>query len=156
MKGDERVLTELNTLLADELTAINQYMVHSEMCGNWGYSKLHIAIRMQAIEEMHHAEWLIERILFYEGTPTVSKLNPMRIGNSVLEIISNDSGDELEAVLAYKNAIRLAHEVNDQATVDLLAKILKMEEEHVDWAERQQAQIDQMGIEHYLSNQTVS
>ena len=98
MKGNKELLTVLNSILADELTAINQYMVHSEMCGNWGYSKLHAAVRSQAMDEMHHAEWLIERIIFFEGTPTVSKLNPMKIGKTVQEMINNDNGDELDAV----------------------------------------------------------
>ncbi len=153
MKGNEKLITVLNSLLADELTAINQYMVHSEMCENWGYGKLHNAIRKQAMDEMHHAEWLIERILFFEGTPTVSKLNPMKIGKTVPEMISNDNGDELDAVHAYNNAIKLAHEVGDQGTVDLLTKILKMEEGHVDWAEIQRTLISQMGLEIYLVSQ---
>jgi bacterioferritin len=153
MKGNEKLITVLNSLLADELTAINQYMVHSEMCENWGYGKLHLAIRKQAMDEMHHAEWLIERILFFEGTPTVSKLNPMKIGKSVLEMISNDNGDELDAVHAYNDAIKLAREIGDQGSADLLTKILKMEEGHVDWAEVQRAQIDQMGLENYLVRQ---
>ncbi|NVO18412.1 MAG: bacterioferritin [Bacteroidetes bacterium] len=154
MKGNKDLISTLNSLLADELTAINQYMVHSEMCENWGYAKLHMAIRKQAMDEMHHAEWLIERILFFEGAPTVSKLNPMKIGKTVLEMISNDNGDELDAIHAYNRAIKLAREIDDQGSVDLLTKILKMEEGHVDWAEIQRAQISQMGIENYLVNQT--
>lgn len=156
MKGNEKLITVLNALLADELTAINQYMVHSEMCENWGYQRLHKAIKKQAYDEMHHAEWLIERIIFFDSAPTVSKLNPMRIGKNVLEMISNDNGDELNAIQAYNNAIKLAREVNDQGTVDLLTKILKMEEGHVDWAEIQHAQIEQMGFENYLVNQNGS
>ena len=153
MKGNKELITVLNSLLADELTAINQYMVHSEMCENWGYGKLHMAIRKQAMDEMHHAEWLIERILFFDGVPTVSKLNEMKIGKTVSEMINNDNGDELDAVLAYNNGIKLAREVGDQGTVDLLTKILKMEEGHVDWAEIQRSQIQQMGIENYLVSQ---
>ena len=154
MKGNDKLVVVLNQLLADELTAISQYMVHSEMCGNWGYEKLHKAIEHQAHEEMQHAEWLIERIIFLEGMPVVSKLNPIKIGLTVLEIVSNDQEDELGAIRAYNSAIGLAHEVADQATADLLLKILKMEEGHVDWAEIQRAQIEQMGLENYLSNQT--
>jgi bacterioferritin len=154
MKGNERLLTALNQLLADELTAINQYMVHSEMCDSWGYDKLHKAIEKQAFDEMHHAEWLIQRIIFLEGAPIVSKLNPIQIGKNVSEIIGNDLSAELGAVPAYNAAIRLGHEVDDQATVDLLTKILKMEEGHINWAENQQAQIEQMGLENYLANQT--
>lgn len=154
MKGNEKILSVLNDLLADELTAIHQYMVHSEMCDNWGYVKLHKAIEKQAIDEMHHAEWLIQRIIFLEGAPVVSRLNAIQIGKDVPEIIGTDQEAELAAVRAYNAAIRLAHEVDDQATVDLLTKILKMEEGHVDWAEQQRDQITQMGLENYLSNQT--
>lgn len=156
MKGNEKLVTVLNSLLADELTAINQYMVHSEMCENWGYSKLHLAIRKQAMDEMHHAEWLIERIIFFDSAPTVSKLNTIKIGKTVSEMISNDDDDELEAVRNYNEAIKLAREVADEGSVELLIKILKMEEGHVDWAEIQRAQIDQMGMENYLVNQTES
>jgi bacterioferritin len=156
MKGSKKLLVVLNSLLADELTVVNQYMVHSEMCENWGYNKLHMAIRKQAIDEMHHAEWLIERIIFFEGAPTVSKLNPIKIGKTVSEMISNDHDDELKVVHDYNEAIRLAHEVDDEGSVDLLTKILKMEEGHVDWGEIQRAQIEQMGMENYLVNQTES
>ena len=154
MKGNEKVITVLNSLLADELTAINQYMVHSEMCENWGYQKLYQAIRKQAMDEMHHAEWLIERIIFFEGAPIVSRLNPIKIGKNVPEMIINDGNDELGAIRSYNEAIKLAHEVGDQGTVDLLSKILEMEEGHVDWAEIQHAQIEQMGLDNYLTNQT--
>ena len=153
MKGNKELITVLNSLLADELTAINQYMVHSEMCENWGYGKLHLAIKKQARDEMHHSVWLIERILFFEGAPTVSRLNEIKIGKTVLEIISNDDHDELNAVGAYNNAIRLARENDDQGTIDLLTKILRMEEDHVEWAEIQRIQIEQMGIENYLIGQ---
>lgn len=156
MKGNKKLVTVLNSLLADELTAINQYILHCEMCENWGYTKLHKAMKKQAIDEMKHAEWLIERIIFFEGTPTVSKLNPMKIGTSVKEMISNDCGFEVSAVRSYNEASKLAREIEDQGSVDLLTKILKMEEEHIDWAEIQLAQIEHMGMEHYLSNQTES
>lgn len=154
MKGNKKVLTALNELLADELTAISQYMVHSEMCASWGYEKLHEAIEKQAKDEMHHAEWLIERILFLEGMPLVSKLRPMKIGKTVADMVSSDEDAELAAVRAYNDAISLAGEVGDQATADLLTNILKMEEGHVDWAEMQRAQIEQMGLQNYLANQT--
>jgi bacterioferritin len=154
MQGNLKMLEALNQRLAEELTAINQYMVHAEMCANWGYDKLHKAIEHQAMDEMHHAEWLIERIIFLEGVPTVSKLNPMKIGSSVVEMVANDQLDELDAVKAYNESIRLADEVKDKGTSELLAKILKMEEDHVDWAEVQQAQIEQMGLAMYLTLQT--
>jgi bacterioferritin len=153
MKGDEKLLTTLNQLLADELTAISQYMVHSEMCENWGYGKLHEAIEGQAKDEMHHAEWLIRRIIFLEGTPEISRLNPIKIGRTVLDIVTNDQEAEMGAVRAYNHAIAQAREAEDQATADLLLQILKMEESHADWAEMQRAQIEQMGLQNYLSNQ---
>lgn len=153
MKGNDELLAVLNQLLADELTAISQYMVHSEMCDNWGYDKLHQAIEAQAKDEMHHAEWLIQRIIFLEGTPVVSKLNPMKIGASVLDMVTNDQAAETEAVRAYNESIALAQEVNDQASADLLLRILKMEEGHMDWAEIQRSQIEQMGLQNYLTNQ---
>lgn len=154
MKGNQKLLTLLNQLLAEELTAINQYMVHSEMCDSWGYGKLHKAIEKQAFDEMHHAEWLIRRILFLDGTPVVSQLNPMKVGVSVSDMITNDQEAEVGAVRAYNHAIAVAHEVGDQATVDLLIKILNMEEAHVDWAEVQRAQIEHMGLQNYLANQS--
>ena len=154
MKGNEKLLTVLNQLLAEELTAISQYMVHSEMCDNWGYEKLHKAIEKQAIDEMRHAEWLIGRILFLEGTPIVSKLNAIKIGRTIPEIVANDQDGELAAVRAYNDAIALAGEVSDQASADLLTTIIKMEEGHESWAEVQRSQIEQMGLQNYLINQT--
>jgi bacterioferritin len=154
MKGNDKIIAALNQLLADELTAISQYMVHAEMCDNWGYDKLHEAVEKQAFDEMHHAEWLIARIIFLEGSPNVLKLNPIKIGKSVVDIIGNDEEAELGAVRAYNDGIQLAHEVLDHATVDLLTTILKMEEGHVDWGEMQRDQIEQMGLENYLSMQS--
>jgi len=156
MKGNERLLTVLNELLADELTAISQYMVHSEMCNHWGYGALHQAIEKQAIDEMHHAEWLIQRLLFLEGRPVVSKLNPMKLADDVPGMIGNDQEAERGAVRAYNAGIRLARELDDQATAQLLTDILKMEEGHISWAEQQRAQIAQMGLESYLSLQTAA
>ena len=153
MKGNDRIISTLNELLAEELTAISQYMVHSEMCDNWGYAKLHEAIEKQAMDEMHHAEWLISRILFLEGLPVVSKLNEMKIGKTVLEMFTNDENAELSAIRAYNAGIQLAGEVSDQSTGDLLMTILKMEEGHHDWAKKQRTQIQQMGLENYLATQ---
>ena len=153
MKGNDGLIKALNEFLADELTAISQYMVHSEMCDNWGYEKLHKAIEKKAVDEMHHAEWLIQRVLFLEGLPIVSKLNEMKIGKNVLEMVSNDQEAELGAIRAYNAGIALASEVSDEATGDLLTTILKMEEGHHDWAKKQRTQIEQMGLENYLSNQ---
>ncbi len=153
MKGNEKLISSLNSLLADELTAISQYMVHSEMCESWGYGKLHESLEKQAKDEMHHAEWLIQRILFLEGTPVVSKLNPMKIGKNVTEMVTSDHEAEATAIRAYNDAIALSHDVKDQSTGDLLTKILKMEEGHLDWAEIQSTQIKHMGLENYLANQ---
>jgi bacterioferritin len=153
MKGNADLLVSLNSLLADELTAINQYMVHAEICENWGYYKLHKSIEKQAFDEMQHAEWLIQRIIFLEGIPIVSKINQISIGKTVPEMIKNDYDDELTAVHSYNEAINLARNIKDQASVDLLSKILRMEEDHVDWAEAQNDQIAQMGIQNYLAIQ---
>lgn len=153
MKGEARIINSLNDRLREELTAINQYMVHSEMCASWGYERLHQAIEKQAVQEMHHAESLIGRILFLEGLPVVSKLDQIRIGKNVKEIVLNDLNAEQDAVKAYNESIKLAVQLGDNATRDLLAKILQEEEGHVDWAERQRDQIAQMGLEGYLSNQ---
>ncbi len=153
MKGNKKLITALNDLLADELTAISQYMVHSEMCDNWGYEKLHKAIESQAKDEMHHAEWLIKRIFFLEGMPTMTKLNPMKIGRTVQEIVTADEEAEVRAIRAYNTAIAQAGEVADQSTADLFTQILKMEEDHADWNRKQRSQIEQMGLQNYLANQ---
>jgi bacterioferritin len=153
MKGDAEVIAMLNELLADELTAINQYMLHAEICGYYGYQGLHEAIEKQAIDEMRHAEWLMERILFLEGAPIVNQLKPMKIGKQVDEIIANDLQLERGAVEAYGRGVALAGDKGDQATADLLVKILGMEEEHVAWGERQLRQIEQVGLQNYLSAQ---
>jgi len=154
MKAHKKLLSILNSLLAEELTAINQYTVHSEMYENWGYSKLNMAIRKQAIDGMHHVVWLIERIVFYNGAPQVYRLNTMRIGKTVSEMINNNNDGKLEVVSAYHEAISFASDLNDQETVAMLSKILKMEEVHIDWATNQHTQIGQMGMENYLANQT--
>ena len=154
MKGNEKILTTLNEMLSEELTAISQYMVHSEMCDNWGYQKLHKAIEKQAIDEMKHAEWLIGRILFLEGTPIVSKLHSMKIGIDVPSMLANDSTGEQTAVQLYNKAIVQAREVVDNGTADLLTKILLMEEAHGDWLDQQRELIGQVGLQNYLANQS--
>jgi bacterioferritin len=153
MKGDAKVIERLNALLADELTAINQYMVQSEMCANWGYEKLHKAIEKRAIAEMKHAEKLIGRIIFLEGSPTVSKLNKIDIGGDVETQHKYDWKAEAAAVKAYNDGIRLAVESGDNGTRELFEAILKDEEEHIDWIEAQLDQIKQMGIQSYLVEQ---
>ncbi len=154
MKGNEKIIEALNARLADELTAINQYIVHSEMNANWGYEKLHEAIEKRAIEEMKHAEKLIARIIFLEGRPIVSNLNPMHIGSDVESQHRNDWNAENDAIKAYNADIRLAVEVGDNGTRELLESILTDEEEHIDWIEAQLDQIQQMGIQNYLVEQT--
>jgi bacterioferritin len=154
MKGNDQVIKVLNDLLADELTAINQYMVHSEMCANWGYARLHEKIEKRAIQEMKHAEELIERILFLEGMPTVSRLNAINIGADVPSQLQSDLKAEVHAIHTYNDGIRLAGEAGDSATRELLEHILKDEDDHVDWLEAQRDQIAQMGLQLYLSTQT--
>ena len=153
MKGNEKILETLNGLLADELTAINQYMVQSEMCADWGYEKLHEAIEKRAIDEMKHAEKLIGRILFLEGRPIVSNLNKINIGATVDVQHKNDQAAEEMAIKAYNDSIKLAVEVGDNGTRDLLEEILEDEEEHIDWIESQLDQIEQMGLQVYLGEQ---
>ena len=154
MKGDERVAKKLDELLSDELTAINQYMVHSEMCANWGYERLHQAVEKRARQEMQHAEKLIARIIFLEGTPTVSRLNQIHIGADVPKQLQSDKEAELHTNSMYNEAIHLADEANDAATRDLLESIVKEEDAHVDWLEAQLDQIAQLGVPLYLSTQT--
>ena len=153
MKGNDQVIARLNLLLADELTAINQYMVHSEMCANWGYDELHEVNEKRAIDEMKHAEKLIGRIIFLEGQPTVSNLNPLHVGAEVQAQLKNDHGAEDGAIKMYNDSIRLATEKGDNGTRELLEDILEDEEEHVDWLEAQLDQIEQMGIQNYLVEQ---
>ena len=151
MKGNPKLIATLNDLLADELTAINQYMVHSEMAEAWGYKKLHEAFEKRAIDEMKHAEVLIVRILFLEGTPTVSKLNKMMIGADVPKQLAGDRALEMGAVKAYNEAIILAGEVKDFATRQLLEKILGDEDKHIDQIEEMQDQIQQMTLQIFLT-----
>ena len=153
MKGNEKILETLNELLADELTAINQYMVQSEMCADWGYQKLHEVIERRAIEEMKHAEQLIGRILFLEGKPIVSNLNKINIGATVDAQHKNDHAAEEGAIKAYNDGIKLSVEVGDNGTRDMLEEILEDEEEHIDWIESQLDQIEQMGLQVYLGEQ---
>ncbi|HOO02806.1 MAG TPA: bacterioferritin [Rectinema sp.] len=153
MKGDPKVIDVLNSLLAEELTAINQYMVHSEMCDDWGYEKLHKSIEKRAIDEMKHAEKLIGRILFLEGTPIVSKYNQIFIGKDVSEMYENDHVAEADTIKSYNSAIALCGEARDYATRDILEAILKDEDAHIDNIEAIQDEIEQMGIQVFLSMQ---
>ena len=153
MKGDERLVKKLDELLCDELTAIMQYVVHAEMCTNWGYERLHQAVEKRARQEMHHAEDLISRIIFLEGTPTVSRLNEIHIGEDVPKQLQADQAAEMHTVGLYNEAIHLSDEVSDAATRELLESIVKEEDAHVDWLEEQLDQIAQLGVPLYLSTQ---
>ncbi len=153
MKGSEKIIERLNFLLADELTAVNQYMVHSEMCANWGYDRLHAATEKRAIDEMKHAEKLIGRIIFLDGMPVVSQLNPMHIGATVPDQLDHDHEAEAGAVKWYNDSIKLAQAEGDAGTRELLEDILEDEEEHIDWLEAQHDQIEQLGIQNYLLGQ---
>ena len=153
MKGNVQLIATLNSLLADELTAVSQYMVHSEMCANWGYEKLHKHFEKRAIDEMKHAESLIGRILFLEGLPVVSKLNKIAIGPEVPKMLANDLASEMGAVKSYNAAIELAGKVADFATRELLEKILKDEDGHVDGIEELQDQIGHMTLPLFLTTQ---
>ena len=153
MKGNEKVIAQLNGFLADELTAINQYIVHSEMCANWGYGKLHGKVEKRAIEEMKHAEKIIARILFLEGVPVVSNLKKISIGASVEAQLKNDLAAEAGAIQAYNDGIRLCLELSDNGTRELIDANLHDEEEHLDWLEAQLDQVAQMGLQNYLLGQ---
>jgi bacterioferritin len=151
MKGTPEILALLNQRLSEELTAISMYMVHSEMCANWGYDKLHEAFEKQAVDEMKHAEMLIGRILFLEGTPAVSKLQHMKIVATVEEMVMADEDAETGAIREYNDTIAAAVKHGDNGTRELVAKILLDEERHVDWAEMQRELIKQMGLQNYLA-----
>jgi bacterioferritin len=153
MKGNVQLIATLNALLADELTAVSQYMVHSEMCANWGYEKLHKHFEKRAIDEMKHAESLIGRILFLEGLPVVSKLTKLTIGSEIPKMLVNDLAHEMVAVKGYNAGIDLAGKVADFATRELLEKILKDEDGHVDGIEELQDQIGHMTLPLFLTTQ---
>jgi bacterioferritin len=153
MKGSPKVIETLNSLLADELTAVNQYMVHSEVCENWGYNKLGETIQKRAIEEMKHAEKLIGRIVFLEGIPIVSDLRKMHIGADVPKMFDSDHGLEAGAIKSYNAGILVCGEAQDYATRELLEKILSDEDRHIDGIEEVLDQVSQMGIQVFLSTQ---
>lgn len=153
MKGNAKVLDQLNHALRDELTAINQYFLHAEMSENWGYKKYSQYIKKQSIDEMRHAEALMERILFLDGTPSMEPMS-LSIGRSVKEMIEADLALEVEAVATYNEAIRICVENKDNGSRDLFVRLLKDEEGHVDWLEAQVHQIKEIGYERYLITQT--
>jgi bacterioferritin len=153
MQGEAKVIAELNARLAEELTVINQYMVHAEMCDNWHYGRLAEPIMKRAIAEMKHAERLIERILFLDGRPEVSTLNQIHIGGDVPAMHAHDLESEYVAVKGYNESIRIVGELNDDGSRKVFEAILQEEEDHVDWLEAQLGQIEQTGRENYLAEQ---
>jgi bacterioferritin len=153
MQGNPKVIALLNEALKEELTAINQYFLHAEMCENWHYDKLGAYIKKQSIDEMKHAEILIERILFLDGTPSMTKLLQLTVGQNVKAQLESDLNLEISAVGMYNRAVQVAREEGDNASRELFERLLKDEEEHVDWLEAQRHQIREMGYERYLSQQ---
>ena len=152
-KGNAKVIEILNEVLTGELTAINQYFLHAEMCRDWGYEKLYSVIRKESIDEMKHAETLIERVLYLEGIPNVQRLGRIRIGETVEEQLKSDLALENEAIPRLQRGVELCTELGDHGTRQLFDAILASEEEHVDWLEAQLELIDQVGIQNYLATQ---
>jgi len=152
MRGNDKVIAQLNEALREELSAINQYFLHAEMCHNWGYHRLGAYIKKQSIDEMKHAEVLIERLLFLDATPKMEYLE-LKVGHAVKDQLSADLKLEISAVAMYNKAIQIARDNADDTSADLFRKLLKDEEEHVDWLEAQHHQINEMGYERYLSTQ---
>ena len=154
MKGNAKVIEFLNEALTEELTAINQYFIHSEICENDGYLVLHKHIKHESIDEMKHAEKLIERILFLEGQPNMSRYNQVKVGATVEEMLANDFELENGAVAMYNRGISLCGEAGDHGSRDLLQGLLKDEEGHLDWIDTQRALIQKLGLANYLTLQT--
>jgi bacterioferritin len=152
MRGNSKVISELNKALREELTAINQYFLHAEMCENWKYHRLSQQIKNQSIGEMKHAEVLIERILFLDGTPSMQPLE-LKVSGSVKGMLENDLSLELSAVKQYNDAVQIATKEGDNGSRELLVQLLKDEESHVDWLEAQLHQIHELGYERYLTQQ---
>jgi bacterioferritin len=152
MKGNPKVLSELNKALREELTAINQYFLHAEMCENWGYNRLSGYIKKQSIGEMKHAEVLIERILFLDGSPSMLPLE-LTVGASVKAMLESDLALEVSAVKQYNRSVQIATEEGDNGSRDLLVQLVKDEEGHVDWLEAQIHQMKELGYERYLTQQ---
>lgn len=153
MKGDPKVIDLLNEILTGELTAINQYFLHAKMCANWGYQRLHEHIRAESIDEMKHADMLIERILYLEGLPNLQRLGKLNIGQSVVEMLKNDLGVETVAIPLLNKSIEACRAAADNGSEALLSKILVSEEEHVDWLEAQLDLVKQVGEANYLAQQ---
>ena len=153
MKGDAKVIDLLNEILTGELTAINQYFLHAKMCQNWGYKRLSDHIRKESIDEMKHADQLIERVLFLEGLPNVQRLGKINIGQTVVEMLNNDKAVEMEAIPLLNRAIAQCRQIGDNGSAEMLEDLLVSEEQHVDWLEAQLELVKQVGEAHYLAQQ---
>ena len=153
MQGEPRIVELLNDVLTAELTAVNQYFIHAKLCEQWGYRRLAAYVRGESIDEMKHAEQLMDRILFLEGMPNMQRLFPVRVGETVPEQLALDLQVEHEAIARLNKGIALAVELRDNASRQLLEGILVAEEEHTDWLETQLETIRQIGVEHYLAQQ---
>ena len=153
MQGDRAIILRLNQVLTNELTSVNQYFLHAEMSENWGYKRYSKYIKKQSMDEMKHAELLMERILFLDGMPTMEPM-ALAIGKTVKDMIESDLRLEHEAVASYNESIRVCVENGDNGSRDLFVKLLKDEEGHVDWLESQVHQIREIGYERYLITQT--
>ncbi|MEI7703454.1 MAG: bacterioferritin [Deltaproteobacteria bacterium] len=153
MKGDPKIIALLNDVLCNELTAINQYFLHARMCQNWGYERLWKKVRAESIDEMQHADQVIERILYLDGLPNLQKLGKLEIGETVLEQLKSDLAVEKRAIPTLNAGIPLCREKGDAGTAELLEEILVDEEEHADWLEAQLHLVEQVGIQNYLAEQ---
>ena len=153
MQGNPEIIELLNDVITAELTAINQYFVHAKMCDNWGYKRLAEHVRAESIDEMRHAEALVERVLYFDGFPNLQRLNPLRVGESVEEQFRNDLDLEYAAVERLNAGIAAAVSAGDNGTRNLLEGILVSEEEHIDWLETQLEAIRQVGLQQYLAEQ---
>lgn len=153
MKGHAEVIDLLNELLTNELTAINQYFIHAKLCGHWGYGKLAAKVRAESIDEMKHADQVIERILFLDGVPNLQRLGRLRVGETVPEQFEADLALEHTAIAKLNEWIATCRRLGDNGTEDLLTKILVGEEEHTDWLETQVETIKQIGLANYLAQQ---
>ena len=153
MKGDPQVIALLNDVLTGELTAINQYWMHARMCENWGYQRLWKKVREESLEEMKHADRLVERILFLEGVPEIARYDVIRVGTDVKDQFENDLKLEMSGVNHYNFTVDLCVKLKDNGTRELIAPILVESEEHVDWLETQLGLIDAVGLQNYLTEQ---
>lgn len=155
MKGHKDIIEKLNEILTGELTAVNQYFLHARICKDWGYERIAKKIYDESIDEMKHAQWLIDRVLFLKGLPNLQRLDEISVGETVLEQLQSDLKMEEVAIPRLKDAIELCEQHKDHGTRDLLEKILISEEEHFNWLEAQLHIVKEIGLENYLSQQIV-